>query len=132
MASKRKAWLMAAIFLAGCGTTQPGRVEVSANDSSSQKWLRVEWNLRYTAMTNEFTERTYQCITEMYSLAYHPVESGPVCQESCALLDRVNEMVAQAPPYIVNPQQYALPPSKVCKFWNRKKRPLTAREKGGR
>jgi hypothetical protein len=77
--------------------------------------LRTDWYLKETALANEYTIRTWQCVTEMYSLAYDPVNSGPVCKESCVLLRRVNEMAAQAPPYIENPGKYALGDSKVCK-----------------
>jgi hypothetical protein len=55
-------------------------------------------------------------MSEMYSLAYHPVGSGPICRESCAQLQKVNAMADSAPSYIDNPQQYNLgKPPEFCR-----------------
>lgn len=93
------------VFLCGCSS----KPEPPDTTESELRWLR-----EMTRLENTYTERTYQCMTEMYSLAYRPVNSGPVCRESCKLLEQVNTMAANAPAYIDNPQQYALGESKVC------------------
>lgn len=66
----------------------------------------VEWNSEYIRVTSVFTVRTYQCITEMYSLAYKPVNAGPVCRDACDLFHQVNALVDKSP--FVDAEKYRL------------------------
>ena len=75
---------------------------------------RAAWLTRYADKANLSTVRTYQCISEMYSLAYRPIDSGPICRDACELIKQVNAFVQTAPAGIENPQQYKLDESGVC------------------
>ena len=74
----------------------------------------AEWESAYTKQADLFTTRTYECISEMYSLAYTPVDNGPMCQQACDQLHKVNAMVDSAPSYIENPRQYYLGDASFC------------------
>jgi hypothetical protein len=110
-------FIFVCLAFVGCSkdhsVTQSGTWHVveEQHDNTS---LQIEWIKRMTELELTYTTRTYQCITEMYSLAYRPVNSGPVCRESCKLLKQINVTAAEAPTYINNPQQYAQGESKVC------------------
>jgi hypothetical protein len=99
------------IVMCGCHSIQTAAPILDAKkDTSSTDIIlkQVRWKVDYADKSSMFTERTYQCISEMYSLAYTPVDNGPVCRESCKLFAEVNSFVDSAPIYIENPQRYSL------------------------
>lgn len=69
---------------------------------------RDAWLMDFTQRTNHNTAISYTCMSEMYSLVYKPVDSGPICREYCEGLRSINKMVDSAPIYIDNPDQYRL------------------------
>jgi hypothetical protein len=73
-----------------------------------------QWENDYIREADLYTTETYACISEMYSGAYYPPNSGPVCKASCAQMAKVNAMVASAPEYIVDAKQYSLAESEAC------------------
>jgi len=115
-------WLSILLLLVcvGCNdveTAAPILDEKPAHPTAKE--LQDKWLFAYADAANLYTERTYQCMTEMYSRAFDPnakrVNDGPICRESCKLKAAVNEMVRTAPPYIPDAGKYLLGESDVCK-----------------
>ena len=100
----------------GCTKSAPVQSEtrLPASEKINTTELRIQWLGAIDRIEREYTVRTYQCMTEMYSLVYSPVNSGPICRASCELLSQANAMAASGPSYVDNPQQYALGKSDVC------------------
>jgi hypothetical protein len=113
--------LIIGLFLAGCNSQSHPVVSVS-KPVANTKELQEKWLHSYTALANKSTVRTYECISEMYSLVYSHVASGPVCKASCALWDELDDMVANAPAYIENPEQYKSKEATYCKKKSKKQR----------
>jgi hypothetical protein len=97
---KKAAVLFVVLMVAGCHS--------NLSPKPDDGILKAEWQLAYAAKANNFTTRTYQCTTEMWTLKYEPVDSGLICKDSCRLFAEVNAMVNSAPSYVDNPKQYLL------------------------
>lgn len=110
-----KFMLFGLLLLAGCKTEAP----VPLGDDSSLRQIQTqqemeEWYTSYAMNTNASTMRVYQCEAEMYSMAYKPVESGPICRSACPLVDQVNAMVDSAPASIADKGKYRLRKPEWC------------------
>jgi hypothetical protein len=122
MTSQETMLVVLILGLTGCTAPAPPAISQVAPRASAPapdtEALKVQWLLQMSHLSNQYTERTYQCMTEMYARAFVPeggrVNAGPICRESCKLLDQVNEMAKTGPTYVDNPQQYALGSSDVC------------------
>jgi len=112
--------LLVSLLLCSCAPDSNPQ-QPALRDIQHTKELKTNWYLSYAALANKGTERTYQCISEMYSLAYKPVNSGPICEDSCELWEKLNKMVAEAPAFVDNPSQYAVDKGKVCREIEKRK-----------
>jgi hypothetical protein len=75
----------------GCEKDQKAHIEVPKPVKAPASMTQNEFDLQLTTAGSQATIRIYQCITEMYSLAYTPTSSGPVCRDACELYKHLNE-----------------------------------------
>lgn len=112
------------MLFAGChGASKTGPMSVIEAVRPDTLVLNINWNRKYSKEANLATTETYSCISEMYSLAYSPVNAGPVCREACAQMDKVNAMVTSAPSSVQNPEQYRIKKEKgdICDLPQKRK-----------
>jgi len=119
--------LFALVLLSACQSTQTSTYTTPApapppapslDELATQNQIaRTNWLLRYTSLTSQSTTEGYACISEMYSLTYDPVDSGPACYDFCESKAKVNEMVDSAPSFIsdTEKQHYHLETTRMCK-----------------
>src|ERR1039458_4790100 len=91
--TSKVAWILLACGMLGCSAkpNQPTATQVKSQASEPQQMTQLEFDMRVTPLANRATARVYQCMTEMYSLKYHPVSSGPVCRDACELYKTLND-----------------------------------------
>lgn len=84
------------------------RISKESSATPDYAEAKTQWLNSYTEEVNRSTSAGYACISEIWSLTFHPVNSGPVCRDYCKQLREIDKVVSEAPAYIDNPKQYLL------------------------
>src|SRR5579859_1018625 len=94
-------YLILALCLCACA--KPHTPEVVIKTPSQ---VVTSWEDQYTEAANMFVSLTSDCISEMYSLKYYPVNAGPDCKKACDQLHKVNSLVDNSP--VVGTEKYRI------------------------
>jgi len=89
------------------------KANYSTNNQIDLNSKREAWDLNYIDLAYRNTSKAYECISEIYSLTYHPVDSGPICRSYHKESKELDRIVCAAPDYVENKEQY-LVLSKTC------------------